>query len=320
MEVILTRSGRSALLLGLKALNFGVGDTVLIPNYICNAVLQPIRHLGLSPRFYRLDSQLNPCLEDVKEQVSLANGNTGIIVVNYFGFRQNIAPVLDYAKRCNVTVIEDNCHGHLSALGNDEIGNAGDIVVSSLRKSYLIPDGGYTLLRSVSLASGTDLNLEVDGNWPSYLSALAKSRIKTEIRKYPRLEIAIENSFEKEASCIPPLMMGTASFLASRAAKRTGHFTAQKRIQGYKKAAAHLRKLGYEPMFEAQLLQGAVPYACPFQVESSQELVQVLKLLRGRGMRGHIWPTLPLELRNDKRREEALLLRRRTGIILLGHK
>ena len=77
---------RQALVEALRLIGTGSGDEVLVPSLICKDVLASIHTLGATPVFFEVDHNLNPIGLD---QIS---SSKAIIVVNYFGFAQDLAP------------------------------------------------------------------------------------------------------------------------------------------------------------------------------------------------------------------------------------
>ncbi len=72
-------TGRNCLEYILRAYHF---RKILLPNYICDVVLEPILTLGLEFEFYNLDKNLDPIIP-----MSIEPG-TAFLYVNYFGVKQ----------------------------------------------------------------------------------------------------------------------------------------------------------------------------------------------------------------------------------------
>lgn len=118
--------------------------SVYLPAFICRDMLAPINKLELEYHFYHCDENLQPILEDIQCDA--------IIMVNYFGFANDITPFKKYKERYDSIIIEDNAHGFLSkdAEGN-LLGTRGDVGLLSIRKTIFLPNGGALLVNNKDL-------------------------------------------------------------------------------------------------------------------------------------------------------------------------
>ena len=134
---------RQALVEAMRLIGTGSGDEVLVPSLICKDVLASIHTLGATPVFFEVDHNLNPIGLD---QIS---SSKAIIVVNYFGFAQDLAPFNKYCERTGAVLIEDNAHGYLSAdpLGV-VLGTRASVGITSIRKTLRVPDGATLTVNS----------------------------------------------------------------------------------------------------------------------------------------------------------------------------
>lgn len=99
---VATSSGTSALHLALLALDIGPGDEVLIPSFVCSALLNPVAYVGAQPRIADVNpDDFNISLTDIKKK--LTQKTKAIIVPHMFGCPAEIKNIL----RLGVPVIED---------------------------------------------------------------------------------------------------------------------------------------------------------------------------------------------------------------------
>jgi len=63
-------SGSSALHLALLALDVAEGDEVVVPSYVCTAVLNAVNYVGATPVLADVDDSLNLCPHDAKRRLS----------------------------------------------------------------------------------------------------------------------------------------------------------------------------------------------------------------------------------------------------------
>ena len=150
--------GRTALKAGLSAYNIPVGKKILVPNYICDAALQPFHELGLGTVYYSVNPDLTPDWKSVNE--NLSPEIFAILMVHYFGIPQDIEQFQGFAKENNLLLIEDNSHGHGSLYAGKIVGTFGDIGISSPRKSFPILNGGVLFLKSKNISLNDHFPLE----------------------------------------------------------------------------------------------------------------------------------------------------------------
>jgi dTDP-4-amino-4,6-dideoxygalactose transaminase len=134
-----TKNGRSALARVVKALKLTQGDIILLPEYFCPAMVEPLLWYGLIVKFYRLNENLTV---DQSSFESLIDDNVkACLFVRYFGLSCNIENSLLLAKKHNLLVIEDCAHSFFTPLSNIN-GVSFDASICSLNKFFPCTDGG----------------------------------------------------------------------------------------------------------------------------------------------------------------------------------
>ena len=146
--------GRVALLDGLRILGCKEGSNVLLPSYICGVAVEPFRELGIEPRFYEVSLNLQPDIKDVKSKID--DRTEAILIVNYFGFVQNLKAIYGICRQKGLYLIEDNAHGFLSRNGSRLLGTCGDIGFSSICKTLPTPDGAILFINNEKLLEGKE--------------------------------------------------------------------------------------------------------------------------------------------------------------------
>jgi len=141
--------GRIALLDGLKILDCGKDDNVLLPSYICDVTAEPFYELGIQTRFYRVLSNLQPDIADVKSRID--QKTKAILVVDYFGVPQRLVEIQSMCKEHGIALIEDNAHGFLSQKNSHLLGTFGDIGFSSIWKVLPVPNGAVLFVNNEQL-------------------------------------------------------------------------------------------------------------------------------------------------------------------------
>jgi perosamine synthetase len=143
-----TSSGSAALHLLLLALGVETGDEVIVPSYVCAAVLNPILYVGATPRVCDIDGQdLNISLKEIKEKLSPKT--KALVVVHTFGQSANI----DVLLGLDVPIIEDCAHslgGVYPSKTGKKLGSLGTASIFSFYATKMIATGHGGMIASDS--------------------------------------------------------------------------------------------------------------------------------------------------------------------------
>ena len=161
---ILTANGRTAIFLGLRALEMPKNAMVLMPEWHCGSEIDAVIAAGGNPVLYRLDDALVADLQDVAEKLR-ALRPWAIYCTHFFGYAQPLAELRRLADESGARLIEDLALGLLSTGGDPGIGYCGDMTVYSLVKTLPLADGGALWLREGGVrdrltAPGINANLK----------------------------------------------------------------------------------------------------------------------------------------------------------------
>jgi len=85
---VATSSGTMALFLALKALDISHGDEVIIPTYVCRAVLDAVNYTGATPVLCDVGDDWCMNVETVKRHIT--KQMRAIILVHTFGISANV--------------------------------------------------------------------------------------------------------------------------------------------------------------------------------------------------------------------------------------
>ena len=149
-HAVATNSGTSALHLALLALDVGPGDEVIIPSYVCCALLNAVNYTGATPVLadiypdtYNLDAT------DVKKRLS--NRTRAIIVPHLFG----LAADLDSLLALGVPLIEDCAQAVGSEYAQCPVGTFGVAAIFSFYATKMITtgEGGIVVSNSRDIAN-----------------------------------------------------------------------------------------------------------------------------------------------------------------------
>lgn len=292
---------RHALAAGLKALGIGRGGVVLLPEYICRDLLASVHAVRAEPIFYPVDRSLSPRSLPVKQGVK------AVLMVDYFGFPQELEPFRAYCVERGAALIEDNAHGFLS---RDEqgklLGSRGDLGIFSLRKTFAFPDGAALLVnrrdwigRLPPAVPCRDDPLPASFIVKRTLRRIqnatgirARSMSEQVMRQFRRLKTGYalpvsSPESEREIPGEPAIHCESLRMLE----KIDAGGEVRRRRALYQDFHRDLHHLGIEPVF-AELPPGVAPYGYPFRAD---EIVasSVVRIAHHRGFDCFSWPDLP---------------------------
>lgn len=129
-------SGTSALHLALLGMEIGPGDEVIIPTYVCTALLNAVRYVNAAPVLADIDpNTLNLDPEDIKRK--LRPQTRAIIVPHLFGMAADIEPLL----KLGVPIIEDCAHAVGATYHKQKIGSFGHAAIFSFYATKMMTSG-----------------------------------------------------------------------------------------------------------------------------------------------------------------------------------
>jgi hypothetical protein len=100
-----------------------------------------LKSLHLKIVKYEINDDFTINIQSLKSKLKLDNIKA-LIVVNYFGFPQDINSIKKLCKKDKILIIEDNSHGHGGRIKKKLLGTRGDFGFSSPRKVLKIYSGG----------------------------------------------------------------------------------------------------------------------------------------------------------------------------------
>lgn len=139
-RVLLTRDGRSSILLALEAAGIGPGDPVLVPTYHCPTMVSPVHTLGARPVFYPITETGAPDAAWLAGPG--ARGARAMLAAHFFGLPQPMETVAAWCRDRGIVLIEDCAHALFGQAGARPIGDWGHYAIGSLTKFLPVADGG----------------------------------------------------------------------------------------------------------------------------------------------------------------------------------
>jgi len=153
-------SGTAGLHLSLLALGIGPGDRVIIPSYVCSALLNAVRYTGARPILadIELDTyNIDPgWVEDYLKRFKVQGSRfkiKAIIVAHLFGQPADVGAFMDISRRYGIPIIEDCAQAIGATYNGMPVGRFGVLSVFSFYTTKVITtgEGGMVLSRSSRL-------------------------------------------------------------------------------------------------------------------------------------------------------------------------
>lgn len=118
-------SGLDAITLGIKALNIGMGDEVIVQSNTYIATVMGITLNGATPIFVEPDKYYNMNPEKIEKKIT--NKTRAILVTNLYGQASKLDEIKVIADRNNLYLIEDCAQSHFSKYNNKFTGTFGEM-------------------------------------------------------------------------------------------------------------------------------------------------------------------------------------------------
>ena len=116
-------SGRASIYHIVKSLNI---DKILIPIYVCETVLTPLKKLNIEPVYYDLkEDDLNASLKSIKSLSKKYNIKT-LLVASMYGNPANLTEIEKYCRENNIFLVDDAAQSFGAKLDDRYIGTFGD--------------------------------------------------------------------------------------------------------------------------------------------------------------------------------------------------
>jgi perosamine synthetase len=150
-HAVAVSSGTAALHLILLAMGIGPDDEVIIPSYVCTALLHAGQYVGARPILAEIDSvtyNIDP--DDVQKRITTRT--KAIIVPHMFGLAAN----LDKLLKLDVPIIEDCAQAVGGTYHKKPLGTFGDASIFSFYATKMMAtgEGGMVTSNSTELIEG----------------------------------------------------------------------------------------------------------------------------------------------------------------------
>jgi len=149
-EVVLTDTGKTALVAAIKMLGLKSQDEVIVPSFCCSSVIVSVIRSGCTPVLADSDNDFNISQESVLE--ALSPRTKAIIVVHLYGLEAaSFEGICRLARERGIAVIEDAAQAFGLRLRDGSLaGSRGDAAIfsSGPGKPIMGPGGGWALIKN----------------------------------------------------------------------------------------------------------------------------------------------------------------------------
>jgi dTDP-4-amino-4,6-dideoxygalactose transaminase len=288
----------------LKTMKLREGDSLLLPQKICNVVLAPINALRLKVKYYRTDEKWQIDLNHTED--ILDNRTRAILAVNYFGFPQPFGEIKSFCRRHNLYFIEDNSQGFLSSLNGKQLGSFGDVALFSFRKTVPIPNGAAVVVNHPQLWEEFAKTKQSSNLWrrngryilrtfariieqkthiPCISSLVSLMQKRKSIETLEALEYNLKDFSE-------PISIVSQHLLKYFDYPKLVHLR-RKAFSFWQEYFACNENMEAQPLFDT-LPDDAVPYAFPVKVEKKPD--EILQMFLKDGIECSFWALYPKEV------------------------
>ena len=145
-------SGRAALYHILKFSGKLGKNKILLPNYLCDSIVEVVSLSGIPYEFYNINLDLTIDVESVRKRYTQ---DCQILIINYFGCIE-IEKEIEKIKEIDlqVSIILDNVQALFNMFEKVNV----DFVFTSFRKILPVPDGAWVLTRFHGLDQCEEVN------------------------------------------------------------------------------------------------------------------------------------------------------------------
>lgn len=119
----------------------GPGDEVICPSLTFAASCNCIRYVGATPVFADIVGPDHINIDPKDIEAKITPKTKAVIVVHMAGFPAKMDEIMEIARRHNLKVIEDACHGPLSEYKGKKLGTIGDCAAFSFFSNKNISTG-----------------------------------------------------------------------------------------------------------------------------------------------------------------------------------
>jgi len=290
-----TGYARFALANVLRLLALERGSEVLLPAYICDAVLLPFAELGLVPVYYAVDDRFHADFDTIP----WSRRTRVLLTVNYFGMSANLEAMGAFAQSHDLVWINDNSHGFAARHGGKKLESFGDFSVTSFRKVIPSINGARACVNSekyaLHAAELRRMNAPADrehGGLPRFLMATLLAHLRYRPTRLPKYEETSAPSGEEMLAVRLDRLSGNVLEMTREDDVQAKRYAVYQAVDEF--ITGH-RPSGVERL-NGLLRVGNSPMVYPIAVRERPRWLALLAAGHELGIDVHPWPSLPAEV------------------------
>lgn len=293
---------RTALKFGLQAFNFTENDVVLLPEFICSVLIDPIVQIGVKIKFYPINEFFEPQWCELEAIVKRTDNVKGLLMVHYFGSVQNIIKFNNFCSSYNLILIEDNAHGYGNKYEDKLLGTFGDIGICSPRKILNLNFGGILYLKNNKIKDLNSYNsLEVIQF--SFINYLLKNhlyslapKLKNLFKKHLFVKPEYNNPYAFQENSMDDYRIDYKTIRLINRFDHNKNF--YDKINKYESWKRLLLKYNYNEILEFNSLQ-LTPFCFSFYANDKVDAQRFFNWGWNNGYYIYSWPSLPGKVINE---------------------
>ena len=179
-------NGTSALHASLLAADVGLGDEVIVPSFTFVATAESVALAGARLVFADIDPKTY-CIDLESLRQAITERTKAIIPVHLYGLTVDMAPIMELARRHDITVIEDAAQAHGAEYHGKKAGVLGDMACFSFyaSKNMTTGEGGMVTTNNMEFMDRLH-SIRVHGERNEYRSVMIGHNYRL-----PEIEAAI---------------------------------------------------------------------------------------------------------------------------------
>ncbi len=154
---------RNAIYHLFRHLGLGPDAPVLVPNYHSGNEIEAIRAAGASLRFYGIDQELEPDLDEIVRLCKQEPHPRVLFAIHFLGWPQPIDALAAICRDYDLILVEDCALAMLSETYGRPLGSFGDYAVFCLYKTVPVPNGGLLVQNGDPIEALEKPKLEASG-------------------------------------------------------------------------------------------------------------------------------------------------------------
>lgn len=275
-----------------------------VPDYFCNASLDPVRRCGVPLTFYPMGLDLAPDWEECR-RLALAEAPDLFLAVHYFGLPADMGSASEFCRQEGALLIEDCAHMLAPVPG---VGETGTFVLWSPHKHLAVPQGGLVVCRDpdegVAAPTGPAPSLR-----PWFFKRLIQKMAPGWLLPFPTRQGPPRFDEDPAGQSLPdtPSLAENAGRLLAGAVSALPQVAAARRRNAQALSLVLAREPGWRMLGG---MPDAIPYRLVMRCDSGDIAAERYGVYRRRGLPVGSWPDLAPEIKAaPERHARALILR-----------